>query len=78
MLQSAKSTFGYKAKGNDGNRSKVAFSKAISSLQTALGITKGILSGVGLGPPGLAAGLGGLLLVLTTIQVSRYRMFLAL
>ena len=71
MLQSAKSKLRYKPKG-DGERLKVAFSKAISGLQTAVRITKSIASDVGLGPPGLQTGLGGLLLVLTAIQVSSY------
>jgi hypothetical protein len=71
MLRSAnlKSKLSYKPKNHDG-RLKAAFYKAISGLQTAVQITKGIANGVGLGPPGLQAALGGLLLVLTAIQVS--------
>lgn len=72
MLLSAKSTSSYKPKDSHHQRLKVAFSKAIGGLQTAVGITKSAVSGVGLGPPGLQAGLGGLLLVLTAIQVSCY------
>jgi len=75
MLQSAKSTLIYKPKVDDRNRLKVAFSEAISNLQTVVEITKGIVSDVGLGPPGLQAGLGGLLLVLTAIQVSCHVLF---
>ena len=71
MLQSAKSKLRHKPRG-DGERLKAAFSKAISGLQTAVRITKSVASHAGLGPPGLQAGLGGLLLVLTAIQVSYY------
>ena len=71
MPQSDKSKLRYKPK-RDGERLKAAFSKAISGLQTAVRITKGIASDVGLGPSGLQVGLGGLLFVLTAIQVSCY------
>jgi hypothetical protein len=69
MLQSAKLKLAYKPKTDDKERLKLAFSTAISGLQPGVQITKGIASDVGLGPPGLQAGLSGLLLVLNAIQV---------
>jgi hypothetical protein len=55
---------------DDKERLKLAFSNAISGLKTGLQIIKGVTGGVGLGPPGLQAGLSALLLVLDAIQVS--------
>jgi hypothetical protein len=69
MLQSAKSKLTYKTKVNDKERLKAAFSNAIGALQTVVQITDGIAGGVGLGPPGLHAGLKGLSLVLNAVQV---------
>jgi hypothetical protein len=69
MLHSAKSKSTHKPKDNDKARLKVACSNAIGGLQTVVQIMDGIASGVGLGPPGLQAGLKGLSLVLNTIQV---------
>ena len=42
---------------DDKERLKLAFSTAISALQTGVRITQGIASDVGIGPPGLQAGL---------------------
>jgi len=69
MIKSAKFKSVYKARADDKERLKLAFSTAINVLETGVQITKGIASGVGLGPPGLQAGLSGLLLVLNAIQV---------
>jgi hypothetical protein len=57
MLQSTKSKLSRKPESNDKDRLKLAFSDAIDGLQAVVQITKGIASGVGLGPPGLQAGL---------------------
>ena len=69
MLQSAKSKLTYKTKVNDKERLKAAFSNAIGALQIVVQITDGIAGGVGLGLPGLRAGLKGLSLVLDAVQV---------
>jgi hypothetical protein len=69
MLQSPKVKLAYKLKNGDKERLKLAFSNAIAGLQTGLQITRQIAGGVGLGPPGLYAGLSGLLLVVNAIQV---------
>ena len=71
MLKSAKSKLVYKSKSDDKQRLKLAFSSAISGLQTCIRIIKGIADGVGIGPPGLQVGLSTLLFVLESIQVSR-------
>jgi hypothetical protein len=71
MLKSAKSKLVYKLKSDDKERLKLAFSNAIGGLQTCIRIIKGITDGVGLGPPGLQAGLSALLFVLGSIQVSK-------
>jgi len=70
MLQSAIPTSVLKPYNNRKERLHDAFATAIDGLQTALRIVKGISDGVGLGPPGLQAGLSGLLLVLDAMQVS--------
>jgi hypothetical protein len=70
MLKSAKSKLVYKPKSDDKERLKLAFSNAISALKTGLQIIKGVTGDVGLGPPGLQAGLSALLLVLDAIQVN--------
>ena len=72
MLKSAKSKLVYKPKNDDKERRrlKLAFSNAIGGLQTCIRIIKGIADGVGIGPPGLQAGLSALLFVLESIQVS--------
>lgn len=69
MLQSARLKLTYKPKPDDKDRLKLAFSNAISGLQTSIQITKRIAGDVGLGPPGLQVGLSGLLLILNAIQV---------
>jgi hypothetical protein len=72
MLKSAKSKLVYKPKpSDDKERLKLAFSNAIGGLQTCIRIIKEIADGVGLGPPGLQAGLSALLFILESIQVSR-------
>ena len=70
MLKSAKSKLVYKPKSDDKERLQLAFSNAISALKTGLQIIKGVTGSVGLGPPGLQAGLSTLLLVLDAIQVN--------
>jgi len=55
---------------NDQERLKKAFFTAISGLQTALKLIKGISTNAGIGPPGLQAGISGLLFILDAIQVS--------
>jgi hypothetical protein len=57
MFQSAKLKSTYKPMTDDKERLKLAFSTAISALQTGVRITQGIASDVGIGPPGLQAGL---------------------
>ena len=70
MFQSVKLKLVRKPRVDDKERLKHSFSTAISALQTALQLVKGISGHVGIGPPGLQAGLSGLLLVLNAIQVS--------
>ena len=70
MLQSVKIKLVRKPRMNDKERQNPALSTAISGLQTALQLVKGIAGNVGIGPPGLQAGLTGLLFVLNAIQVT--------
>jgi hypothetical protein len=70
MLPSSQSKLGRKPKIDDKDRLKLAFSDAVGGLQVAIQITKSVASGVGLGPPGLQAGLSGLSIVLDAIQVN--------
>jgi len=61
MLKSAKLKSVYKSKGDDKAWLKLTFYNTISGLQTGIQIIKGIADGIGLGPPGLQAGLSALL-----------------
>jgi hypothetical protein len=69
MLKSPNVKLAYKPKNGDKERLKRAFFNAIDGLQIGLRITQHMAGGVGLGPPGLYAGLSGLLLVVNAIQV---------
>ncbi|KIM76258.1 hypothetical protein PILCRDRAFT_12869 [Piloderma croceum F 1598] len=61
-------TLAQKPRRDDQERLKKAFSTAISGLQTALKLIKGISTNAGIGPPGLQAGISGLLFILDAIQ----------
>ena len=69
MLQSVTSKIGLKPRGNDKARLKSAFITAINGLQVILQLMKGLPTSVG--PPGLHAGITGLLFVLDAIKVRR-------
>jgi hypothetical protein len=66
MLQSVTSKIGQKHR-NDKARLKSAFITAINGLQVILQLMKGLPTSVG--PPGLHAGITGLLFVLDAIKV---------
>ena len=67
MLQSFTPKLGQKPRRIDKARLKDAFAKAITGLQAALQLLNQLPTGVG--PPGLQAGINGLLFVLGAIQV---------
>ena len=67
MLQSVTSKIGQKHRGNDKARLKSAFITAINGLHVILQLMKGLPTSVG--PPGLHAGITGLLFVLDAIKV---------
>jgi hypothetical protein len=68
MLQSVTKKLGQRPRKNDKERLKRAFATAIGGLQAVLQLMKGLPASVG--PPGLQAGITGLLFVLDAIQVS--------
>jgi hypothetical protein len=70
MLHSSRFNLVRNPRKEEKERLKQAFFTVISGLQTALKLINGISGAAGIGPPGLQAGLTGLLFVLNAIQVS--------
>jgi len=70
MLQSLTSKVGQKLHRNNKARLKKAFYTAINGLRMVLQLMKQLPTSIG--PPGLHAGITGLLFVLDTIQVGCY------